>query len=175
MIRKAKQEDIGIVSDIYEQLFKYQENNVNYSGWKRGCYPTKEIAENALVKSELYVYERDGKVIASSIINSKQDDDYALIDWSDNNTLPENVLVMHTLVISPNEWGKGIAKEFFLFYETLAKERSISTLRFDTNKSNKPAQVLYEKLGYAVKGIIESNFLKQGIISLVCYEKIIRN
>lgn len=84
---------------------------------------------------------------------------------------PEQVLVLHTLVVDPTVKGKGYGTAFVAFYEQLARETDRPYLRIDTNARNTPARALYKKLGYTEAGIVAGTFNGIPNVQLVCLEK----
>lgn len=170
MFRKAKKNDIKKIEYIYNSILSNEESGPIMTGWRRNIYPTYSTAENALTNDELYVYEEDGEILASGIINKKQGDMYKFGNWkikaSDN-----EILVLHTLVVSPDSGKKGIGKEFVKFYEQLASDLKCKVLRIDTNELNTIARNFYNKLGYSEVGIVECDFNGLSKINLVLLEK----
>ena len=75
MIRKAVEEDIDAVENIYNELHDSEECGEISIGWIRGIYPTRKTAEDSLKRGDLFVLE-DGSVLGSGIINQIQVDSY---------------------------------------------------------------------------------------------------
>ena len=165
-IRKAEKEDINSVEKIYNDILDMP----NKTGWVKGVYPTRKTAEDAAAAGELFVMEADGEIVAAAKINKKQEKEYALIKWrhkADDN----EVMVLHTLVVSPVIKAKGFGTAFVDFYEKYAKENGCSVLRMDTNVNNQAARGLYKKLGFIESGIVGCTFNGIDGINLVCMEK----
>lgn len=170
MFRKAEEKDIADIEKIYDEIISKEESEGIMTGWKRGIYPTRATAENALKKDELYVCEKDGKVLGTGIFNHNQVDEYKFGSWK----IPaedSEILVLHTLVISPKASGKGLGKKFIDFYNRLAKERNCKSLRIDTNENNTAARQFYTKLGFSEVGIVPCNFNGLNDINLVLLER----
>lgn len=170
MIRLAKKEDLCHVAEIYEQIHDEIEKGAASVGWIRGVYPTLKTAEDALLKEELFVLEEHGKILAAAKINQTQEKEYAFVDWL-YSAEPDEVLVMHTLVVSPFAKGKGLGKQFIAFYEKRAKEQGCKVLRIDTNEKNKRARALYQYLGFREAGVVPCVFNGIPNVPLVCLEK----
>ncbi len=170
MFRKAEEKDIADIEKIYDEIISKEESEGIMTGWKRGIYPTRATAESALKKDELYVCEKDGKVLGTGIFNHNQVDEYKFGNWK----IPaedSEILVLHTLVISPKASGKGLGKKFIDFYNRLAKERNCKSLRIDTNENNTAARKFYTKLGFSEVGIAPCNFNGLNGINLVLLER----
>jgi len=170
MFRKATAEDIPIVSGIYSDILDEEESGRTSTGWERGTYPTEGTAAAAHAAGELFVMEVSGHVVAAGRINRQQMPAYSEVDWQ-HEASPEEVMVLHTLVVSPAEAGKGYGTAFVKFYEEYARANNCTCLRIDTNARNLTARRLYKKLGYSEAGIVPCVFCGIEGVALVCIEK----
>ena len=170
MIRNARPEDIPEVAAIYDHILTEQEQGRAAIGWIRGVYPTEKTAREALDAGDLFVLVEEGTVLAAARINQIQVPEYALADWE--YPAPETeVMVLHTLVVDPSVFGRGIGRRFVAFYEDYARDHGCRYLRMDTNKINRTARSLYAKLGYREVGIVPCVFNGIPDVHLVCLEK----
>ena len=172
-IRKANLHDIDRIAEIYEEIHTKEEAGRASIGWIRGVYPTRQTAEAAVARDDMFVMEINDRIVAAARINREQVTEYADAPWSVN-APADQVMVLHTLVVSPSESGKGYATEFVRFYENFALEHDCPYLRMDTNAKNAAARRLYRKLGYAEAGIVISQFNGIPDVPLVCLEKIVK-
>lgn len=170
MFRLAEEKDIDAVSRIYDMIHDREETGETTIGWARNVYPTKSTACVALSNGHLFVYEEDGEVLASAIINHIQVPEYAMCSWSED-VPDEKVMVLHTLCVNPDFKGKGIGKGFVAFYEDYAKSKGSTSLRMDTQVINLAARKLYKKLGYSEIGTVLCEFNGIKNTQLVCLEK----
>jgi len=170
MIRKAAQEDIKKITSIYNNIHKLEKSDKLKIGWIENVYPTEETAQKALLRNDLFVYEKDGEILASAIINNEQLDTYKKANWK-NKADDNQVMVLHTLVVDPKASKQGIGKEFLMFYERYAKENNCYELRMDTNAINKVARSFYQKNGYSEVDILPCEFNGIPNIRLVLLEK----
>ena len=170
MIRRAKDCDISQIVSIYEEILSLEEAGKITTGWIKGIYPVEKNALAALSEGTLYVLEENGEILASAVINQKEADGYDKASW-EIEAKREEVLVIHTLTVSPSASGCGYGTEFIRFYEAMGKKLGVKDLRLDTNERNKAARSLYKKLGYNEVGIVESDFNGLGKVKLVCLEK----
>ena len=168
--RKAVEADIPAVAAIYEATHDLREKGEHYTGWIRGVYPTEATAREALARGELFVAEEEGEVAGTAILNQKQVDVYALAAWK-YPAPPEQVMVMHTLVIHPARYGHGLGPGFVKFYEDYAREQGCTVLRIDTNEINTKARALYKRLGFREAGIFPCLFNGIENVQLVVLEK----
>lgn len=170
MIRKAGSADIAAIAQIYEDIHTQEEAGVLTIGWQRGVYPTQATAEAALARNDLYVAVEDGAVQAAAIINHVQVDVYANVPWM-YDAPDDQVLVLHTLVVSPNAMSSGLGKQFVTYYEEAARSLGCTVLRMDTNARNARARSFYQKHGYREAGIVPCVFNGLSGVQLVCLEK----
>ena len=152
MIRKATAKDLPYISQIYEDLHTLEEQGSVTIGWIRNIYPTLTTAKSALHRGDLFV-EEDNGIVGAAIINQQQMDSYREANWN-YDVADQEVMVLHTLVISPESAGKGYGRNFVEFYEKYALEHKCHYLRMDTNAINLRARTMYKKLGYQEVGIV---------------------
>lgn len=170
MIRKAVMEDIPQITQIYCDILDLEAAQKGHTGWVKGIYPSKATALESVEQGEMYVMEEDGVIVASAKLNQKQVPSYARAKW-EYDPPEEEVMVIHTLTVSPSENGKGYGTAFIKYYEEFAREQGCRYLRMDTNAVNKPARALYHKLGYKEAGVVPCNFNGIKDVMLVCLEK----
>ena len=176
--RKATFDDIEDIVRIYDRSHDAEEAGLTTTGWKRGIYPVRSVAEASLARGDMYVAELTDEdhpepwVIATGVINQIQVDVYADCDWIYKGP-DDDVSVLHTLAVDPDARGNGAGPAFVRFWEDLAAEEGCSILRIDTNALNKRARRMYAKLGYVESGIVPTvlNGLKN--VDLVMMEKFI--
>lgn len=166
MIRIAERKDLEQIVKIYEDVIK-QNPSV---GWVLGVYPTKETAKKAIDKKELYVKVIDDRVVATAKINQVQEEAYRKCSWEED-VDDDEVMVIHTLSVSPKMQKNGIGKEFMSFYEDFAKEKGCKYLRMDTNETNTQARKMYKSLGYKERGKVLCEFNGILDVGLICLEK----
>ena len=170
MIRKAVSADIKSVGQIYKNIHELERRGETSTGWLYGIYPVEETAEKALLRGDLFVYEEDGKILASAIINQIQVDTYADCEWK-YDAEDSEVMVLHTLTVEPSAFKRGIGKKFVGFYESYARENGCTVLRMDTNAKNLVARSFYKKAGYIESGCIPCVFNGIPDVKLIMLEK----
>ena len=168
--RKATENDIIAIETIYQDIHTAEEKGMVTIGWAREVYPTRRTAEDSLKRGDLFVQTESGQVVGAAIINQQQVDVYAQGNWK-YVTSDEHVMVLHTLVISPNVERKGYGTAFVRFYEEYAKEQGCHFLRMDTNARNERARAMYQKLGYEEIGVVPCVFNGIEGVQLVLLEK----
>ncbi|MBR5315463.1 MAG: GNAT family N-acetyltransferase [Firmicutes bacterium] len=157
MIRLATEKDIKAIARIYEHIHTEEEAGILTIGWQRNIYPTEKTATDSIAKGDMFVCEKNGKIVAAAKINKDQVDVYADGKW-EFSAPDEHVCVLHTLVVSPDVMSSGIGKEFLAFYEAYALKTGCPYLRIDTNERNERARHFYRKAGYKEIGIVPCVF-----------------
>ena len=169
MIRKAILNDIDFINEIYNEIHTEEENGRLIVEWARDVYPTKQTAIDGINANEMFVMIEDDKIVAAAKINQEQEEEYEQANWQ--YVVPnDQVMVLHTLVVSPKYAKKGYGSKFVKFYEEYALEHGCKFLRMDTSSKNLIARNLYKKLGYKEVSILPSIFNGMSF-GLVCLEK----
>ena len=171
LIRRAGPEDIPAIAEIYEEIHEREAAGETTTGWLRDVYPVKKTAEDAVSRGDMFVLEDvDGRVAGTGIINRIQVDVYEKGRW--RYPAPEDeVMVLHTLVISRKTGERGLGAEFLAFYEAYALEQGCRFLRLDTNARNLAARAFYKKHGYWEIGSVPTVFNGIPGVDLVLIEK----
>ena len=135
MFRNATMADLDQVAAIYDRIHTEEEAGRSTVGWIRGVYPTRQTALASIQAGDLFVAEEDGQIVATAKINQEQVPVYASAAWS-REAKPQEVMVLHTLVVDPQVKGKGWGSRFVAFYEDYARDHGCRDLRMDKNCSN---------------------------------------
>lgn len=170
MFRKAAEKDIKRITEIYEEIHTETEAGRMTTDWVRGIYPARQTAESSVRCGDMFVEEENGLVVAAAKINQEQAAEYAEASWQ-YDAPADQVMVLHTLVVSPKVKGRGFGSGFVAFYEQYAQEHGCPYLRMDTSVNNLSARALYKKLGYREAGIVSSEFNGIHEMQLICLEK----
>ena len=131
MFRNATMADLDQVAAIYDRIHTEEEAGRSTVGWIRGVYPTRQTALASIQAGDLFVAEEDGQIVATAKINQEQVPVYASAAWS-REAKPQEVMVLHTLVVDPQVKGKGWGSRFVAFYEDYARDHGCRDLRMDT-------------------------------------------
>ena len=150
MFRQATLSDLEQIAAIYDHIHTEEEAGRATVGWVRGVYPTRQTALDAIQAGDMFVAEENGRLVATAKINQEQVPEYAEAAWTQD-APPEQVMVLHTLVVDPQAKGRGYGSRFVDFYESYALEHGCRYLRMDTNERNASARALYRNLGYQAK------------------------
>ena len=170
IIRPATAHDLTRIEEIYDAIHTAEEAGKVSIGWARGVYPTRATAQAGLDAGDLFVLDDGGTVYAAGRINREQVPVYAEVPWA-HDAAPEQVLVLHTLVVDPAAGGHGYGTQFMRFYEQRARELGCPELRIDTNAKNANARRLHTSLGFREVAIAPCTFNGIEGVALVCLEK----
>ena len=170
VFRKAGWPDLDAIVSIYNDIHTEIEAGRNPLLWARGVYPTAETAAEGIEKGEMFVLCIDGEIASAARINREQMPEYVNAEWR-YEADDYDVLVLHTLVVSPSRFRTGCATAMVRFYEGLARANGIGHLRFDTMQVNSPARALYRSLGFFEAGLVPCTFNGIPNVMLVCLEK----
>lgn len=173
-IRQAAPEDIPAIEAIYDEIHSREEAGETTTGWLRDVYPVRATAEAAVARGDMFVQVLSGqsgsRIVGTGIINQIQVDVYADGDW--RYPVPDDqVMVLHTLIISRRTDQKGLGSAFLRYYEAFALEKGCRYLRLDTNARNEAARAFYRKHGYTEIGIVPTVFNGIPGVDLVLIEK----
>ena len=171
MIRKATSEDIPSIDGLYDEIHSREEAGETTTGWLRDVYPVRETAELSVKRGDMFVQEdAEGHILGTGIINQIQVDVYSDGNWQ-YPAKDEEIMVLHTLVISGKVKRQGLGSEFLRFYEEYALEHGCRFLRLDTNARNAAARAFYKNHGYDEIGIVPTVFNGIPGVNLVLLEK----
>lgn len=171
MIRKANRNDIDAIEAIYSRIHEEQEQGRTVIGWQRNVYPTRQTAETALKRGDLFVQtDEQGQIVGAAIFNQIQDDFYADAPWQ-YPAEDREVMVMHTLVTDPRYKNKGYGSAFADYYEQYAIAQGCRYLHIDTNERNLNARGFYKNRGFREIGVCPCDFNGLMGVRLVLLEK----
>lgn len=147
ILREAVVADLDDIEKGYQKHFAHERKYGAYTVFQEGIYPTRKVAETALLNGALYVCEEDGAVLGSIILDGQQPDEYRKIDWK-TKAPDEKISVIHLLMVRPSAAGKGVGTSLVNYVIDIARKRSCIAVRLDTGGQNIPAASLYKKLGF---------------------------
>ena len=104
------------------------------------------------------------------MINEKQPEQYAALDWKYDG----KVLALHTFVVKPVETGKGTGKAMMRYVEGYARQNAYDAIRLDAFPDNTAAIALYKGFGFEFVGKVFFSMKEPGYEWYDCYEKSMR-
>ena len=144
-IRKASENDMSAIMEIYAIAREYMRMCGNPNQWKNN-YPTKEDILSDISEGACLVLEDNGEIVAVFYFKIANDDDYCKIyDGEWKNDLP--YAVIHRIAVKHQ--GRGLVKA--CFDECYRKHPN---LKIDTHRDNIPMQKALTKNGFEYCGKI---------------------
>lgn len=165
-------EDTDGLEQLYDELTGCLEKGVNYPGWLRGIYPTREDAVEGIRNHSLYVAKYNGKIIGSMVLNHCPENGYEGAGWQYDGDY-ETIYVIHTLAVHPSFFKLGIGRQLMDFAESLGRKNKMKAIRLDVYENNTPAVKLYESCGYRYTATIDLGLGAHGLDWFKLYEKLL--
>lgn len=171
-IRKGNTQDIKELEELYNVLNETLEKGVNYPGWKKDVYPTREDAEKGIKKGTLHVATLKDNIVGTIILNHEPEEAYQGVKWNFESDYSD-VFVVHTFLVHPEYKQCGIGKQLMEFAEQYGKESNMRSIRLDVYEGNLPAIQLYKKCGYQYMGNADLGLEAFGLKWFQLYEKML--
>ena len=131
MLKKANSTEIEEIMSVIKDGKEFlKQQGINQ--WQHGSPGCGDV-ENDIKQETSYVYELDGKIVGTAMLNT-YDADYEkyLTIWTKCN----NYLVIHRLAVKKEYHSQGIGHKFMNDIILFAKENSVEYIRIDTHKDN---------------------------------------
>lgn len=142
--RLAKIEELNDIWQIIEKAIARRKADGS-NQWQDN-YPNLDVLKNDINKNKGYVIYHKEALAGYCVVSINDEVEYKNIKgkWLSNT----DYVVFHRLAVAESFLGKGIAKKWFEFIETFAKENNIYSIKADTNFDNQPMLHLFNKIGY---------------------------
>ena len=164
-MRKAVIGDLKEIMEIIKETIAEMHSYNNYQ-WDEN-YPQEKDFMNDIQKGDLFVAEKNGRLVGFVCINKIEPVEYNDLNWS----LKEDVMVIHRMAVNPAYRRNGIGTMLMNFAEDLALRNNIKYLKTDTNSLNTKMNSLFKKCGYNF--VSEMSFLGKET-PFYCYEKTLK-
>ena len=160
--RLAKKQEFDSVRDLYWMLIDETSHLPSFPHWKKGLHPSDEWLLESLEKSQMFVLEENGEILASVILNSKANEQpidkpsagstfKRGEDFIPAKLIDEAGLKGYTIggaQVSPKHAGKGLGTKMMQYILDYAKEIKMQAVRLDVISNNSSAEHLYQKMGF---------------------------
>jgi ribosomal protein S18 acetylase RimI-like enzyme len=146
-IERATEKDLEEMDGLYNALHDFLQVNINYPGWIKGVYPTRETAANGIEKNNLFVLKINNEIAGSIILNHSPETAYTKAEWGIEMDY-DKIIVIHSLAVHPRYMKKGVGKRLMDYAKSFSMEHKMKSIRLDVSIHNTPAIKLYEKCGY---------------------------
>ena len=172
MIEKATEYDIDQISQLYDDLNDALANGINYPGWRKDLYPTRDNAINGVTEGNLYVAKIAGAIVGSIILNHNPEPAYHKIKWKIDVDY-SSIFIIHTFLVHPDYQKAGIGMALMNFAHEHAINEQAQSIRLDVFENNMPAIKLYEKCGFEYIDTADLGLAKYGLDYFKLYEKLL--
>lgn len=146
--RKATIHDIESVWKVLQDaILRRKADGSNQ--WQDG-YPNPEVIANDVARNAGFVLEANNKIAGYMALLINDEPEYANLKgkWLSDG----DFVVFHRLAVASGFLGKGVARQLFLQVEQFAREKSLHSIKADTNFDNAAMLHLFEKTGYTYCG-----------------------
>jgi GNAT superfamily N-acetyltransferase len=147
VIRKARPEDASVLLQLVRDCITAM-RSAGIEQWDE-VYPDAVVIGRDISAGTLEVMCEHDQIIACITVDHHMDPLWKDLDWS---SAGEPCAVVHRLMVHPRVQGRGIAKQFMLHAEALARTMECRSIRLDSFLQNPAAMALYSKLGYRRTG-----------------------
>ena len=144
MVRKATNNDITAISELYREQFREMAKLIP-DFIKEGNQNT-EFIENTITncESDILVYEENGKVIGFILIQAKTRPDFEFM-------IPGKYCYIMDIIVTEKHRGKGFGTALMNAAKDWAKKQECNFINLDVLVNNPDAIRLYNKLGFISK------------------------
>ncbi|MDF2942879.1 MAG: acetyltransferase [Herbinix sp.] len=171
-IVQATEEKLDEMEGLYNALHDHLQANINYPGWIKGVYPTRETAANGIKYNTLFVLKINNEIAGSIILNHRLETAYTQATWGIE-TDYDNIIVIHSLAVHPKYTKRGVGKLLMDFAKAYSLEQKMITIRLDVSIHNTPAIKLYEQCGYQFVGTVDLGLNIPNLVWFHLYEIIL--
>lgn len=141
-IRLATIEDLDNINLLFNEVIEDLKKVKNINMWDE-VYPFCEF-ENDINNNEMYIIEKENKIIGSFALSEDDNEEYHTIKWTNN----KKFFYINRLVISPIVQGKGYAKFTMDYIDNYAINNNFNSIRLTVFKDNISAINLYKKFNF---------------------------
>lgn len=171
-IEKANIDDLDEIENLYISVCCQLQKGINYSGWMKGEYPTRNVAEEGIKKDSLFVLRVNHKIVGTMILNNEYESEYLQGKWSVD-VLDNEILIIHTLAVHPDFKNRGVASRMLEYAIDYGKKLDYKTIRIDVCIKNIPAISLYQKYGFKNVGKVDFDRGRDEVLWFYLYEYLI--
>lgn len=169
-IEKGTQKDIDELGRLYDELIDYLSEHVNYPGWIKGVYPTKDCAVEGVEEGSLFVARMEGRIAGTVILRHEPEPAYHTADW--HTALDySDIFVVHTFAVHPDYLRKNVGRQMMEFVIETAIQADMKAVRLDVYEKNTPAIRLYESCGFEYIDTVDLGYGQYGLDWYKLYQK----
>jgi len=169
-IMQATLYDVSEIGSLFDYLNDHLEDTINYPGWKKGVYPTREHAQADIAAKTLFVARHQDRIVGTIVINQEPIKAPVNCSWMVNAS-DDEVVAMHRLAVHPDYMRSGIGTQLLHFAERQANDKGMKAIRLDVYEGNLAAIRAYEKCGYMHIDTVDIGLGHYGLDWFRLYEK----
>lgn len=149
--RKSTKADVKSIMKIINQAQEYLKNQ-GIDQWQNN-YPNEDVINTDISNGESYVLEKDGNIVATSVISFNKEKTYDVIH--DGKWLTDGeCAVIHRIAVDNTCKGLGVSHKIIEYAEEMCKEKDINSIKVDTHRENLSMQNMLKKNGFKYCGVI---------------------
>ncbi|TVP95795.1 MAG: GNAT family N-acetyltransferase [Acholeplasmatales bacterium] len=138
MIRKATLQDLDRLDALaLATILAMQAAGI--AQWTEN-YPRKKHFQHDVERGALYVFEHDDDLLGAMVLYEENDPPYRSITW-----LRDRSIVLHRLLIAPNNQQRGIASALLDYALQYGKNNGYQSLKIDTHPANYKMRAFLKK------------------------------
>jgi len=168
-IRQAKPGEYELVRDFYYKMIDMVEDAEYHPGWIKNVYPEDAYLEESVENGTMYLGWADGQLAGPMIMNHAYNEGYNKITWGVD-AKPEEITVFHILAILPTFGGQGYGDAMVQFVIDHGRKTGQKAIRLDVLDYNVPAERLYIKKGFQLRGEQDMYYEDTGWTGFRLYE-----
>lgn len=144
MVRKAKPDDIPVISELYREQFREMAKLIP-DFIKEGDQSTEFIEKTiADENSDILIYDCGGETVGFILLQAKTRPDFDFIH-------PGKFCYIMDILVTESHRGQGFGTALMIAAKAWAKEQGCSFINLDVLINNPDAIRLYKNLGFVPK------------------------
>jgi GNAT superfamily N-acetyltransferase len=147
VIRKAKPADASALLQLVRDCVAAM-RAAGIEQWDE-VYPDAAVIDRDIAAGTLEVMCERDQIAACMTVDRNMDPLWKDLDW---NAAGDPAAVVHRLMVQPLLQGRGLAKQFMLHAEAVARTMECRSIRLDSFLQNPAAMALYPQLSYRRTG-----------------------
>lgn len=168
-IRTGHRKDFEQVMKFYYELIEAMKGAPFHPEWKKDIYPSRSFIFEAITTNGLRIAEVEGEIAGAMVMDHETVEGYDQVPWqvvADK----DDVVIIHALGVSLAYQGQGIAKQMIEACCSESRKIGMKVIRLDVLAKNKPAQKLYEAIGFTYIGRLQLFYEDTGLTDFLLYE-----
>ena len=170
-IYQARVDETEEIIDFYYDIIDHQDEREFGPMWTKDVYPTRGDLAGDVENGAMHIGRVDGRIACAAVITGN-DEIYDDVDWP-TKVSPEEVGVIHLLVVHSDFTGRGVAKKLVSYCADVCRTQGRKVIRLDVLKGNLPAERLYPKCGFKLVAEQQIFYEDTGLADFLLYEMVL--